>query len=67
MIHDVGEHSPDRSMEAIEQLLKDTGSDIVDLELCLRNAPRLPEVASIIPHGKSLRRLFLDLGSNAGS
>jgi hypothetical protein len=39
----------------------------VDLELCLRNTPRLPKVASIIPRGRSLHKLLLDLGSNAGA
>jgi hypothetical protein len=36
IVHDVGEHSPDRSILGIEQLLQDTGNGIVELELCLR-------------------------------
>lgn len=67
MVHDVGEHTHDRSILGIEQLLQDTGNGIVELELCLRNAPKLPKVTSIIRHGGSLRRLTLDIGSSMGS
>jgi hypothetical protein len=63
MVHDLGENSHDRSILGIEQLLQDTGNGIVELELCLRNAPELPEVTSIARHGGSLRRLTLDIGS----
>jgi hypothetical protein len=67
MVHDLGENSHDRSIAGIEQLLQDTGNGIVELELCLRNAPELPEVTSIARHGDSLRRLTLDIGSAMGS
>jgi hypothetical protein len=63
MVHDLGENSHDRSILGIEQLLQDTGNGMVELELCLRNAPELPEVTSIARHGGSLRRLTLDIGS----
>jgi hypothetical protein len=67
MVHDVGEHTHGRSILGIEQLLQDTGNSIVELELCLRNAPKLPKVTSITRHGGSLRRLTLDIGSSMGS
>lgn len=66
-MHDIGEHSPDRSILGIEELLQDTSNGIVELELCLRNAPKLPKITSIVHHGGSLRRLILDIRSSMGA
>lgn len=56
----------DQSMQAIERLLKDTRNGIESLELCLRWASRLLDVATIAKHGASLRTLLLDIQSSVG-
>jgi hypothetical protein len=60
LIHDLGDR-PDRTIHALEEILRFPRNKINHLELCLRNATGLPGAALIRNHGRSLRTLLLDI------
>ncbi|KAK5712209.1 hypothetical protein LTR17_018022 [Elasticomyces elasticus] len=62
VVHDLGE-APDRTIDMVEDLLIYSTPTLESLELCLRNAPRLPNVASLNRHAASLKQMTLDITS----
>ncbi len=60
LVHDLGGDA-DQTVHAIEEPLHVPRNKIENLQLCLRNAPRLPSSISIRNHGNTLRRLLLDI------
>lgn len=64
LVHNIRE-VPDQTLQAVEQLLQDTGSDMESLKLCLQNAPNVISAKAIAKHGGSLRRLMLDFRPNS--
>ncbi|KAK4899802.1 hypothetical protein LTR27_003068 [Elasticomyces elasticus] len=63
VVHDLG-NTTDRTVDMLEDLLMYTKAKLETLNVCLRNAPRLPSVASLKRHAYSLRRLTLNVMSD---
>ncbi|KAK3624355.1 hypothetical protein LTR56_021073 [Elasticomyces elasticus] len=63
VVHDLGTPA-DRTVDMLEDLLMYTKPTLKTLEICLRNASRLPSVASVKRHA-SLRRLYLDVTNHS--
>jgi hypothetical protein len=60
LVHDLGRDA-DRTIHAIEELLRSPRDKITHLELCLRNATSLPSATVIHNHSNSLQTLLLDI------
>ncbi|KAK5726759.1 hypothetical protein LTR15_002648 [Elasticomyces elasticus] len=62
VVHDLGEPA-DRTIDMVEDLLIYSTPTLESLQLCLRYAPRLPNVASLNRHAASLKQMTLDITS----
>lgn len=60
LIHDLNAQG-DRTIYALEDLLTSAKHTLRSLKLSLRNAKELPSVTCIRSHGKTLKRLLLDI------
>jgi len=61
MVHDVSSTRGDHTTHALEDLLTSPKHTLRTLNLSIRNATGLPSVATIRSHGKTLKRLLLDV------
>lgn len=65
-VHTVADRS-DVTTHAINELLQFPRNCLKTLTLCLRNSPELPKKSAIRGHGKTLKKLLLDITSNTAT
>ncbi|KAK4545351.1 hypothetical protein LTR36_003531 [Oleoguttula mirabilis] len=61
LVHDLSTAQGDRTIYGLEDLLTSPKHTLRTLKLSLRNARELPSVTCIRSHGKTLKRLLLDI------